>query len=97
MELVHEAVIERSKILEALGARFFKTFKEQHLRSGVDLFQELAQLSHGVTAGWNAKDIMYEAFDELLGNILAGQVAFRKFPRSQKLIEGYGLCGERDR
>jgi len=80
VKLVHKAVIEWSEILEAFGARFFKTFKEKHLRSGVDLFQELTQLSHGITAGWNAEDIVYEAFDELLRNILAGKVAFREFP-----------------
>ena len=79
MKLVHEAVIERSEILETFGARFFKTFKEKHLRPGVDLFKELTQLSHGITAGWNAEDIMYEAFDELLRNIFTGKVAFREF------------------
>ena len=80
MKLVHEAVIERSEILETLGARFFKTFKEKNLCPGVYLFQELTQLSHGITAGWNAEDIVYEALDELLRNILAGKVAFREFP-----------------
>ena len=44
------------------------------------IFQELTQLSHGITAGWNAEDIVYEAFDELLRDILAGKVAFREFP-----------------
>ena len=52
MKLVHEAVIERSEILETLWARFFKTFKEEDLRSRVDLFEELTQLSHGITASW---------------------------------------------
>ena len=80
MKLVHEAIIERSEILEALGARFFKTFKEKYLCSGVYLFQELSQLSHGITAGWNTEDIVHEALDELLSDILAGKVAFREFP-----------------
>ena len=78
MKLVHEAVIERSEILETLWARFFKTFKEEDLRSRVDLFEELTQLSHGITASWNAEDVVYEAFDELLCNILGGKVAFRE-------------------
>jgi len=79
MKLVHEAVIERSEILETLWARFFKTFKEEDLRSRVDLFEELTQLSHGITAGGNAENIVYEAFDELLRNILAGKVTFGEF------------------
>jgi len=80
MKLVHEAVIERSEIFETLRAGFFKAFKEKNLCSGVYLFQELTQLSHGITAGWNTEDIVHEALDELLGDILAGKVAFREFP-----------------
>jgi hypothetical protein len=79
MKLVHEAVIEWGKILEALGAGFFETFEEEDLCPRVYLFQELAQLSHGVTAGWDTEDIVYEAFDELLSEILAGQVALWEF------------------
>ena len=48
-------------------------------------------MSHGVTAGWDAEDIVHEALDELLSEILAGEVALREFSRSQKLVEGYGL------
>jgi len=36
-------------------------------------------LSHGVTAGWDTEDIVYEAFDELLSEILTGEVALREF------------------
>ena len=79
MKLVHEAVIERGKIFEALGAGFFETFEEEDLCARVYLFQEMAQLSHGVTAGWDTKDIVHEALDELLGEILAGEVALREF------------------
>jgi hypothetical protein len=39
----------------------------------------MAQLSHGVTAGRNTEDIMHEAFDELLSEILTGEVALREF------------------
>ena len=79
MKLVHEAVIERGEIFEALRASFFETFEEEHLCARVYLFQELAQLSHGVTAGWDIEDIVHEAFDELLSEILAGEVALREF------------------
>jgi len=71
MKLIHEAVIERGEIFKALGAGFFKTFEEKDLRAGVNLFQELSQLSHGVAAGWNTEDIVYEALNELLSHILA--------------------------
>ncbi|HEV8328109.1 MAG TPA: hypothetical protein VGQ08_11535 [Nitrospiraceae bacterium] len=79
MKLVHEAVIERGKIFEALGASFFETFEEEDLCARIYLFQELTQLSHSVTAGWDAEDIVYEALDELLSEILAGEVAVREF------------------
>jgi hypothetical protein len=40
----------------------------------------MAQLSHGVTAGWDTEDIVHEALDELLSEILTGEVALREFP-----------------
>ena len=79
MKLVHEPIIEGREILEALGAGFFETFEEENLCARVYLFQEMAQLSHGVTAGWDTEDIVYEAFNELLSEIFAGEVAFREF------------------
>ena len=79
MELVHKAVIEGGEIFEALGAGFFETFEEEDLCTRVYLFQEMAQLSHGVTAGWNTEDVVYKALDELLSDILAGKVALREF------------------
>jgi hypothetical protein len=79
VELVHKAVIEGGEIFEALGAGFFKTFEEEDLCTRVYLFQEMAQLSHGVTAGWNTEDVVYKALDELLSDILAGKVALREF------------------
>ena len=66
MKLVHEAVIEGGEIFETLGARFFEPFEEEDLGARVDLFQELAQLGHGVAAGWDTEDIVHEALDELL-------------------------------
>jgi len=80
MKLVHEAVIERRKILETFRAGFFKTFKEKNLCSGVYLFQDLSKLSHGITTRWNTEDIVHEALHELLSDILARKVAFREFP-----------------
>jgi hypothetical protein len=79
MKLVHKAVIEGGEIFEALGAGFFETFKEEDLRARVYLFKEVAQLSHGVATGWDTEDIVYEAFDELLSEILTGEVALREF------------------
>ena len=79
MKLVHEAVIERRKILETFRAGFFKTFKEKNLCSGIYLFQELSQLSHGITTRWNTEDIVHEALYELLSYILASKIAFREF------------------
>jgi len=79
MKLVHEAVIKRGEIFEAIGAGFFETFEEKDLCPRVYLFQELAQLSHGVTAGWDTQNIVYKTFDELLSEILAGKIAFREF------------------
>ena len=79
MKFVHEAVIERGEIFEALGAGFFETFEEKDLCARVNLFQEMTQLSHGVTAGWDAEDIVYEALDELLSEILACEVSLRQF------------------
>jgi hypothetical protein len=79
MKLVHKAVIEGGEILKALGAGFLETFEEEDLRARVYLLQEMAQLSHGVTAGRNTEDIMHEAFDELLSEILTGEVALREF------------------
>ena len=79
MKLVHEPIIEGGEIFETLGAGFFETFEEENLCARVYLFQEMAQLSHGVTTGWDTEDIVYEAFDELLSEIFAGEVAFREF------------------
>ena len=42
MELVHKSVIERGKILEAFGTRFFEPLEEKYLGTGVQLFQQSA-------------------------------------------------------
>ena len=79
MKLVHEAVIERGEIFEALGASFFEAFEKEDLCTRIYLFQEMAQLSHGVTAGWDTENIVHKALDELLSEILAGEIAFWEF------------------
>lgn len=79
MKLVHEAVIERGKIFEAFWACFFEPFEEEDLCARVDLFEKLAQLSHGIAAGWDTEDIVHEPLYKLLRQILAGEVAIRKF------------------
>lgn len=97
MKLVHKAVIEWGEIFETLRACFFETFEEEDLCARVDLFQKLAQLSHGIATSWDTENIVHEAFDKLLSQILAGEVAIREFSCNQELIEGYGLCGKWNR
>ncbi len=79
MKLVHKAVIEWGEIFKALGAGFFESFEEKDLCARVDLFKELPQISHGIAASWNTEHIVYEAFDKLLSEIFAGEVAIREF------------------
>ena len=79
MKLVHKTVIEGGKIFQALGAGFFQTLEEKHLRARVQLLQKMAQLSHRVIAGWNTQDIVYETLDKLLSDVLAGEIAIREF------------------
>ena len=97
MKLVHESVIEGGEIFEALRTGFFEAFEKEDLHTRVDLFQELAQLRHGIAAGWDAEDIMHKALDELLSHILAGKITIWEFSRSQKFIKRYRLRGEWDR
>lgn len=80
VKLVHEAVIERGKIFQALRAGLFEALEEEDLCARVQLFQQMAQLSHRVAAGRNTEDIVHEALDKLLSEILAGEVALREFP-----------------
>lgn len=75
MELVHEPIIERSEVLETFRARLLEFSEKEDLSAGVELLKKLAQLSHRITTGWDAQDIMDEAFYELLGYILRGQIA----------------------
>lgn len=97
MKLVHKAVIERREVLETIRAGFFEAFEKKHLRAGVELFQEMTQLSHRIVACRDAEDIVNQAFHKLLGDIFTGQVAFRQFARSKEFIKGDGLRGKWNR
>ena len=79
MEFVHEAVVERGEILEAVGTGFFQAFEKKHLGAGIELLEEMAELSHRIAAGWNAENVMHQSFHELLGKILTAQVSLREF------------------
>ena len=76
MELVHKSVIERRKILEAVGTRFFEALEEKYLGAGVQLFQQRAELGHRIASGRYAQYIMDQSFDELLCDILAAEQSF---------------------
>jgi hypothetical protein len=77
MELVHKPIIERGEVFEALRTRFFQSLEEEDLSPRVQLFQEMAQLSHRIVPGRNTEDIVDEALDELLGEVLCGEVSLR--------------------
>ncbi len=79
MELVHETIVERRKILQAIRAGFLEPFEEKNLCAWIELLQKLAQLSHGITARWNAENIMDKALDELLSDIFTIQIAIWEF------------------
>ena len=97
MEFVHESIVEGREIFQRVRARFLQAFEEKDLCARIELLQELAQLSHGITAGGNAENIMHKALDELLSDIFTIQIAIRKFTGSEKLIKWNGLCSKRNR
>ena len=96
MKLIHETIIEGGKVFEALRAGLFETFEEKHLGTRVELFQEMAQLGHGIAACRHAEHIMHETLHELLCHVLAGKVTVRQLSRSQQLVEGNGLRSKWD-
>lgn len=91
MELVHEPVVEGCKIFQTIRAGFFQALEEEDLRAWIELLQELAQLSHGITAGRHAEDIVNKTLDELLSDIITMQIAIWEFTGSEKLIKWDGL------
>lgn len=97
MELVHESIIQRCKILEAVRTIFLEAFEEEDLGAWIQLFKQAAELCHRITAGGNAQHIMHQPFDELLSDILAGDEAFGNPAGCEVFVEGDRLCckGER--
>jgi len=96
MELVHESIVEGGEIFQTVRTRFLQTFEEKDLRAWIELFQELAQLSHGITSSGNAEDVMHKALNELLSNIFTIQIAFWKLTGGEELIKWDGLCSKRN-
>jgi|GEM_PF-1529905 len=94
MELVHEPIVEGGEIFQTVGARFLQAFEKEDLCTWIKLFQELAQLSHGITTGRNAENIVHKAFNELLSDIFTIQIAIREFTGSEKLIKWDRLCSK---
>ena len=97
MEFVHETIVEGREIFQTVRARFLQAFEEKDLCAWIELLQELAQLSHGITAGGNAKNIMHKPLDKLLRDIFTIQIAIWEFTGSEKLIKWNGLCSKRNR
>ena len=79
MEFVHKPVIERGKVLETIRAGLFEAPEKEHLRSGVELFQEMTELSHRIAACRDAENIVNQTFHELLRNIFTCEIALRQF------------------
>ena len=71
MKLVHEPVVQRGKIFEAVRAVLFESLEEKYLGARIQLLKEAAELGHAVTAGRNAEYVVDQTFDKLLFHILA--------------------------
>ncbi len=94
MEFIHEPVVEGCEIFQTVRARFLQAFEKEDLCAWIELLQELAQLSHGITTGGNAENIMHQALNELLSDIFTIQIAIWKFTGSEKLIKWDRLCSK---
>lgn len=97
MEFVHEPIVERRKIFQAVRAGFFQSLEEKHLGTRIKLFKQMTQLRHRVTTCRDAEDIVNESFNELLAKILGCNVLLRNFPRCQQFIEWNCLRGKGNR
>ena len=76
MELVHESIVERRKIFEAVGAGVFEELEKKYLGARVQLFQQFTELGHRIAPGRYTQHIVDQPFDELLCDILAGEQSF---------------------
>ena len=77
VKLVHKTIVQRGKMFEAFRTGFFEPLKKEDLGTRVNLFKQMAQLSHRITPGRHAKDIMDESFDKLLCHIFCRQKLLR--------------------
>jgi len=96
MEFVHEAIIERRKILEAIWAGFFQSLEKEDLASRIQLLKELAELGHTITPGRNTQNVMNKPLDKLLLDIFARKIAFWELSSCKKLFEWNGLSSKWD-
>lgn len=94
MKFVHESVIERGEIFQAIWAGFLEFFKKEDLGTRVELLQQLAQFTHCIAAGRDAENVVNQTFHELLSDIFAGKVAVRKLAGRKEFTEGNGLGGK---
>jgi len=94
MEFVHEPVIERGKIFQAIWACFLQTLEKEDLCPGIELLKELAELSHGVAPCRDAQNIMHEALDKLLSDVFTIEIAIWELTGGKKLIKGNCLCSK---
>lgn len=94
MELVHEPVVEGCEIFQTVRACFLQALEKEDLCTWIKLFQELAQLSHGIATGGNAENIVHQTLNELLSDIFTIQIAIWEFTGSEKLIKWDRLCSK---
>jgi hypothetical protein len=92
LEFVHETIIEGRKILQTIRTGLFQFLKKEDLGTRVQLFQKLAEFTHGIVPGGDTENIVNKPFHELLRNIFAGEIALGNFTGSQILVEWDGLC-----
>lgn len=94
MEFVHETVVKRSEVFQAVGAGFFQAFEKKYLRARIQLFKQMAELGHAVAAGRNAENVVNQTFDELLRNIFGAEVSVRQFACGEEFIKWNRLSRE---
>lgn len=91
MKFVHEAVIERCKIFQAVRTGLLEFLKKENLGARVELLQQLAQFTHCIAARRDAENVVNKTFHELLGDIFGSEIPVRKLPGRKEFTEGNGL------
>ena len=79
MKLVHKAIIQWGEVLQAIRAGLFEALEKEHLSAGVELFQEMTELSHRIAACRDTENIVNQTFHELLRDIFTCEIAVRQF------------------